>query len=167
MKSFKLFALALVIFGASFITSSNPAFALQCKDGGSQNADECWTDVQVSISETTPVIPGAILKYDVATDSAEENAFEVRVASASADYGRVAGVAQSRIATGDWGRVLVRGPGKIRKVIGGVQVTGDYLFVAVSNDAGSVQATGASPIAFTRQATTAAGATVDAYIVVI
>jgi hypothetical protein len=162
MKSFKvLFLLAFALLLAS------PAFALQCKDGNYAASDECWTEVRVSISETTRVIPGTVLTY-TNTDTAEKNAFEVRVASTSTDYMRVAGVAQSTIATGDSGRVLVRGAGKLRIVDQSVNASGDYLYLG--KGAGSAAPTAASSrdqaLAFSRQ-TTASAATIDAFIVVV
>lgn len=167
MKKFRiLFLLALALL------LSKSAFALQCKDGVYAGSDECWTDVKVGISETVPVIPGVVLKYDINSGDAETAAYIVRVSSASADYGRVAGVAQSRIATGDYGRILVRGHGKIRKANGVTLVSGDYLYptgaATASGDTGLVAATGANPTAFSLQTSAAtSGATVDAFIALV
>lgn len=168
MKKIKsLFFLAFALLLAS------PAFALQCKDGTYEASDECWTDVRVSISETTPIITGTVLEYFGATDGTDANSFTVRAVNASADHAAIAGVAQSRIATGDYGRILVRGKGKLRKSLGAVS-TRDYLYAAVAvatQDAGGVlgpvASTGAEPTAFALQSSGEARATIDAYIIVI
>lgn len=162
MKNIKfLFVFSFVLLLA------NSAFALQCKEGTYAAGDECWTDVKIGISETTPVIPGVVLKYDINSNDVETAAYIVRVANASADFGRIAGVAQNRIATGDYGRILVRGKGKVRKALGAV-VSGDYLFAALATgDAavGPVRATNAQPTAFSLQTGTEAIATIDGFVI--
>lgn len=162
MKSFKvLFLLAFALLLAS------PAFALQCKDGNYAGSDECWTEVRISSVETTPVIPGTVLEYDATTDADETNAYIVRVANASADYAAIAGVAQTRIATGDYGRILVRGKGKVR-LTAGVNATRDYVYASSTAGAlGPIPATNAVPVAFALEPNTSAAATADAYVLVL
>ena len=121
MKKFFLLFVGLLLL-------ASPAFALQCKDGGSLNGDECWTDVYVSPIETSPTTVGTVVVYDFSAGTAEKAAYQVRVASASTDGYRVAGVVQKVIATGDWGRVLVRGKGKLRTV--NILSSGDRLVVS-------------------------------------
>lgn len=158
IKFFLLFAFALLV--------ANSAFALQCKDGNAPMGDECWTEVKISSVETTKVIPGTVLEFDATTDNAIENAYVVRVANASADFAAIAGVAQSVIATGDYGRVLVRGKGKV-KVTAGINATRDSLYASsTAGTLGTGIATGAYPIAFALQ-TSAAAATIDAYVVIV
>lgn len=165
MKEFRLFALALVMFGVS-VLSITPAYALQCK-GGNYGSDECWTEVQIASTETTPVIAGTVLEFSSAQSTANDNAFIVTVANASADHSRIAGVAQGAIATGDRGRVLVRGKGKIRKAAG-VAASGDYLYASSTGGAvGIVGATGAKVTAFALESAANAAATIDGYIVIV
>lgn len=162
MKNFRiLFLLACALLLAS------PAFALQCKDGNYAGSDECWTEVRISSVETTRVIPGTVLEFDATTDSDETNAYVVRVANASADWAAIAGVAQTNIATGDYGRILVRGKGKLR-VSGHNFSSRDFLYA--SSTAGSLgltaSASNASPSAFALESSTSS-ATIDAFIVVV
>jgi hypothetical protein len=169
MKKF-IFSLLFVL---ALVVAVSPAFALQCKEGN-YGSDECWTEVKVSAAETTPVVSGTVLKFDVATDSADRNAFEVRVATATADYAKIAGVAQGRIATGDRGMILVRGQGQI-KVTGGGIATGDPLFVGgaagtvseASADAVTVGLYANDPVGFALESSTAASATIDGYVTVL
>lgn len=162
MKKIKfLFLLAFALLVAK------SAFALQCKDGNAPMGDECWTEVKVSSAETTRVIPGTVLEFDTTTDNAIDNAYIVRVANASADNAALAGVAQSVIATGDYGRILVRGKGKLRATAG-VNATRDYLYASSTAGAlGTIGATGHVPAAFALQTNTTAAATIDAYIVIV
>jgi hypothetical protein len=155
------------LFALAFVLAIAPsAFALQCKNGN-YGSDECWTNVQISTVETTPVIAGTVLEFAGTTDSADDNAYIVRVANASADHSAIAGVAQATIATGDSGLVLARGKGKIR-VPAGVVATRDYLYAsATAGAAGTVPATGAKVAAFALQSSTAGAATIDAYITVV
>lgn len=167
-----LFSL-LIAFG--LLTVSSPAFALSCKNGQAGNSDECWTEVKVSNRETNVVSAGAILVYDMNTDSADRNAFEVVLATASQDSFFVAGVAQRRIATGDTDMVLVRGKGVINVIT--TVSTGDRLYVSSSEGhAGKLFGNGSGttvvstdPIGFALETDTsgAPGATVDAYITIL
>lgn len=165
-KHFKvLFLLAFALLLAS------PAFALQCKTGQSQNADECWTDVYVSPLETSPVSIGTLLVYDFNAGTPEKAGFQVIVSSASADGYRAAGFAQNRITTGDWGRVLVRGRGFV--ITDGIVASGDRLFsgaprrgsVGIQGPPTAV-ATHDPVLAFAVEANTGLSTT-DAYITVI
>lgn len=169
---FSVLVLALLIAGPS-------AFALQCKAGNFESSDECWTNVKVSATETYVVSAGAILVYDITTDSAQRNSFEVVVADASADDHLIAGVAQSIIATGDYGRALVRGKGKLcLGHAGGAGITvatGDRLYVSSSRGkagttlatSGSTAVSSSDPIAFALQANSTTPATIDAYITIV
>jgi len=162
MKNLKfLFLLAFALLLAK------PAFALQCKDGTYLASDECWTEVKVSDLETTRVIPGTVLEFDATTDTSEKNGYTVRVANASADWAAIAGVAQTNIATGDQGRILVRGKGKVRVPANNIS-SRDFLYA--SGTAGSLgvvaSASNASPSAFALQSATTAS-TIDAFIVVL
>lgn len=164
-----LFVLALIV------VASNPAHALQCKAGNFEASDECWTNVKVSSAETYVVSAGSVLVYDITTNSAQRNSFEVRLADASADTHLIAGIAQSVIATGDYGRVLVRGKGKLVLAPGAVVATGDRLYTSSSvGKAGTAMSSyvtsdisSGDPIAFALQASTAAAATIDAYITIL
>lgn len=158
---------------ALLLISAKSAFALQCKSGNAPMSEECWTEVKVSSVETVPVIAGTVLEFDATTDTAIDNAYIVRVANASADNAAIAGIAQGRIATGDYGRIMVRGKGKVRKSQGAVS-TRDYLYAAVAvatQDNGGVlgpsAVSGHKPLAFSLQTQTDARATIDAYIVVV
>lgn len=160
-----LFVLALLIG----LTSN--AYALTCKTGQSGNSDECWTDVMVSRLETNVVSAGSILVYDINTGDPDRGAYEVVLATASNDTYRVAGVAQSRIPTGDWGTVLVRGQGQIISRSAGA--SGDRLFPSTSEGkAGTTSGSGAAnqassdAVAWLLEAATA-DATHDAYISVL
>lgn len=163
MKKFKfLFVLAL-LFGVA-----SPAFALNCKTGQSINSDECWTDVKVSLLETNVVSAGSILMYDINTGDVDRGSYEVVLTTASNDTYRVAGVSQSVIATGDWGKVLVRGQGKIRNFA--AVASGERLFPSASEGkAGSTSGSGAAnqassdPIGWAL-ATGTADSITDAYI---
>ena len=166
----KLKALVLVLF-LSLVVSTQ-AWALQCKSGN-YGSDECWTDVRVSSSETTPVIAGTVLVYDFASaEDADDAAFWVRVSSAITDGYKIAGVAQGTIATGDKGRVLVRGKGDLR--VATSTTSGDRLYV--SSTAGT--ATGTNTVAADSAAsrdkvlafaleTSGSASTQDAFITVI
>lgn len=161
----KIYSLFFV-FGLLLAVNSSDAFALSCKTSQSNQSDECWTDVKVSALETVPVVAGVLLKYDINTSDDDRGAYEVRVASASVDYGRIAGVAQRTIATGDRGQILVRGQGKLRSV--SAVASGDYLFASsTAGSAGSTAAnTGSQDVGFALSAGSAAS-TIDAYITVI
>lgn len=160
----------------ALILSASNAFALQCvssqKVGGS---DECWTQVKVSASETTPVTKGTILVYDFSSspDSATA-AFQVRVSTATTDGYKVAGIAQSTIATGDIGLVQVRGKGSLKIVTAAVS-SGDRLFVSTTagkaakaniGDATYAATSRDKVLAFALQTTTAT-ATADAFITIV
>ena len=164
-----------LLIAFSLLAVSENAFALICKTGQAGNSDECWTEVKVSARETMVVSAGSILVYDMATDSADRNAYEVVLATASLDRYKVAGVAQQTIATGDSKLVLVRGKGKLI-VKGAVDATGDRLYVSsTEGKAGSQIGLGvpfttasADPIAFALQsATSGPQTTIDAYITVL
>ena len=139
MKKIFIFA----FLSLAFLAVASPAFALQCKVGN-YGSDECWTDVRVSPLETTyPVSVGTVLVYDfkagdidgVSPNSPDGGAFQVRVlqgGTASLDSYRVAGVAQTVIATGDRGRILVRGRGKVRQAT--QSASGDRLYVVNDGD---------------------------------
>lgn len=168
MKNIKFFVLALLF---SVVLISQNAFALQCKSGQSLNGDECWTEVKVSLLETNVVSAGSILVYDINTGDVNRGDHEAVLATASADEYRVAGVAQTVIATGDRGLVLVRGHGQI--TTRSACASGDRLYVSSSEgksgttggQGGSAIAS-ADPIAWALEACTA-DATHDAYITVI
>jgi hypothetical protein len=172
MKKF-LFVALFVLALAMFVT---PAFALECKTGN-YGSDECWTNVQVSASETNQVNKGTVLMYAVTENTADNGAFVVRVVTATTDAYKVAGVAQQTIATGDRGNILVRGQGKIKSW--GAVTSGDRLFVNASNNqnrygrvcvSSSLDVASAASrdkaIAFALETSTT-DATADAYIVVI
>jgi hypothetical protein len=173
MKSFKLFSLILVMGVSVVIASVSPAFALDCKNGN-YGSDECWTTVMVSPNETTPVNVGTVLKYDIADDSSDKGAFNVRVATTVDGY-LVAGVAQSAIATGTRGNILVRGKGKI--LSWGAVASGDRLWpsfagIAVSKASADVASAASHDKAIAFSLTTGTGTAInptsnDAYIVVI
>jgi hypothetical protein len=96
------------------------------------------------------------------------------VANASNDDFYI-GVAQSVIATGDPGMVLVRGKGKIRLAAGCVTASGDRLYASTNfGDAGTsmgqytaFDVASADKVAIALQSSTAAAATIDAYIVIV
>lgn len=160
--------LALILFiGVGVLSYSQSAFAFQTKAGNYEASDEIWTNVKVSSAETTPVIPGTVLEFDFAQDTANEASYIATVSNASADHSRIAGVAQTTIATGDYGRVLVRGKGQLRTAAGVVS-SGDYLYASSTAGAlGIVGATGAKVGAIALETKTNAAATIDAYIVVV
>lgn len=138
MKAFKLFALALVMFGVSVITS-NSAFALQCKTGN-YGSDECWTTAQLRTNDRA-VIAGTIMVYDFTTPTQQGNdedqaAFYVRAAGATLDQHIVAGVAQQTYSSGDRVQLLVRGKGKLRVNTASV-VSGDALRVQAQSGTGN------------------------------
>jgi len=157
----------------ALLSVANPAHALLCKSGQAGNSDECWTEVKVSSAETNVVSAGAVLMYDITTDSADTNAYQVVLTTASLDAHRVAGVAQSIIATGDTGLILVKGKGKLN--VHGVTATGDRVFTSASEGhagttipaMGATNTSSGDPIGFALQNSTAARATIDAYINVI
>lgn len=164
-----------VLFVLALVVVVSPAFAMQCKQGN-YGADECWTDVKVSSAETNVVRAGTVLIYDFNQDSVDESSFEVRVAAASTDSYRVAGVAQHTIATGDRGSILVRGLGKIRTT--GAISSADRLFasgtagtaVANQNNDEASAASHDKQIAFALETKTTSGsfgATLDAFITVV
>lgn len=163
MRKMILFVLALLII-------ASPAWALQCKTSQSGQSDECWTTVRVSNLETTAVIPGMLLVYDFTDDNVDDAAFQVRVSTASEDGYKVAGVAQSVIATGDQGAILVRGKGKLR--VAGGNASGDRLYPSTTagsagrHGPGGVLASHDALVAFALAANTGA-ATTDAYIIVV
>lgn len=180
MNRFKLFALALVMFGVSLITAASPAFALQCKTGN-YGSDECWTTGQTVTNDVGQIIAGTIMVYDFETgvnegNSADNAAFYVRTATSVDKNHIVAGVAQKTYATGDRVQLLVRGKGKLR--VNASVTSGDRLFVARgsvaqrgiaapdSKDNGNSLATRDKAIAFALT-TTSAAATTDAFITVI
>lgn len=159
-----------VLFVLALVVAVSPAFALQCKTGN-DGSDECWTNV--TARGTTPVIAGTVLVYDFTQDEdADYAAFNVVASSATAQNQLVAGVAQQTIATGDRGLILVRGQGQIRA---GVAVTsGDRLFTSatagsvlkIANDTVASNSSRDKAVAFALE-TSAAAATVDAFIVVV
>lgn len=163
MKKFIAFlVLALLI-------AAGPSFALSCKEGN-YGSDECWTNVRISPLETRPITQGVVLVADFSDDNADDAAYQVRAADASADGAHVIGVAQGNIATGDRGVALVRGQGKIRVKTNNTYSSGDMLFVSTSADATTSIVTGNKPVAFALAAQTASGntsATKDAYIVIV
>lgn len=161
----------LLLVLAAVLLIAPSAFALQCKNGN-YGSDECWTNVVVSLQETTPVVQGSVLVYDYQSNSGNVDtaSYQVRVADASADWNIVAGVAQSNIATGDSGLVLVRGQGKIRTKTTFAITSGDALYVSTSADSTKVVVTGAGPVANALVTTSASGntsATIDAYITIV
>lgn len=166
MKNLKslIFALLLV---APVLLGSQEALAFQTKAGNYEASDEIWSNVKIHDSETTVVDLGTVLEFDTTTDSAEENSYTVRVANASADHSRIAGVAQSTIATGDTGRVLVRGKGQVKAATTPLS-TGDYMYASsTAGSLGSIGASGAKVSAFALETKGEATATIDAYIVVV
>lgn len=167
MKKISLF----FVFVFALLISHN-AYALQCK-AGNFGSDECWTDVVVSSNETTPVIAGTVVVYDFESDhDSNDAAWTVKVSEQITDGYKVAGVAQKTIATGDRGRVLVRGKGSIRA--SAAVTSGDRLYVHATDgtvsSTNSINVTSAASndklIAFALE-TTGAAATVDAFITVI
>lgn len=163
-----LFVLAL-LFGMGLVADN--AYALNCKTGQSGNSDECWTDVKVSALETNVVSAGAVLVYDKNTGDPDRGAYEVVLATASADRHRIAGIAQQRIATGDWGRVLVRGQGQL--FTRAAASSGDLAYVSTSEGksghlpgVASGNTASADPIGWFLESSTGDEA-VDAYINVL
>lgn len=156
-----LFVLALVLL---IVPSS---FALQCHQGN-LGSDECWTNVQIDRLETKEVIAGTLLEFAASNDNADDNAYVVKVANASADYAAIAGVAQKSISAGDSGLVLVRGKGKLKTVAGAI-ASRDYLYTTSSAEGkgGIVPLpSGTRPIALALQSS-AGDATIDAYFVIV
>ena len=96
MKRFKLFVLALVMFGASVMLTSSPAFALQCK-AGNYGSDQCWTTGNLRTNDAAQAfIVGTVFVYDFTTptqqgNSADEAAFYVRAATTADQANIVAG----------------------------------------------------------------------------
>lgn len=169
MKNYKF----LVLFAFALLLAS-PAYALQCKAGNFEASDECWTNVKVASGETIAVIPGTILQYDfLSVDSSEDKgAFQVRVARELTDGYKLAGVAQSRIASGDYGKILVRGKGLVR--VAEATASGDRLFVSATD--GALEDTNNTTVASTASRDKAAAfslesssgaATIDAYVVIL
>lgn len=168
MKKIKFFLVLALILSAF---SAADAYALQCKSGQSLNGDECWTEVQVSLLETNVVSAGAILVYDMNTGDVDRGAYEVVLATASNDEYRIAGVAQTTIATGDRGLVLVKGKGQL--LTRSACASGDRLYVSSSEGkSGTTPGLGntviVSPdaVGWALEACTS-DATADAYITVI
>ena len=174
MRSFKLFLLTLVM-GVGLLLVASPAFALQCKTGN-YGSDECWTEVKLSASETVlPATIGSALVYDFASSpDADTSAFQVRIATASTDSYRVAGISQTIISTGDRGMVLVRGKGKVQ--VSTAVTSGDRLYTTTDTSCRGCLGPQAAPgsgvashdkvVAFALQTVTAK-ATIDAFIVVV
>lgn len=167
MKNLKYLFLAFAL--SLFIVPSS--FALQCHEGN-LGSDECWTNVVVSPLETTPIVRGTIVVYDFNGGSTDNGAYQVIASTANTDGYRVAGVAQSTIATSDSGLVMVRGQGKIRTI--GNLASGDRIYVSgtagkgvkgASTDISSV-ASRDKAIAFALQSATT-DATNDAFIVIV
>ena len=162
MKKFIIFVIAILLL-------ATPAYALSCKTGTSGNSDECWTTVRVSTSETTPVIPGMLLMYDfLSSPDASTSAYQVRVSDASTNEHYLAGFAQQKIATGDYGLIQVRGQGKVRLDAAAVS-SGDDLYASATD--GTVRTdSGAGSrdrvIAFALAAGSAS-TTADAYITLV
>lgn len=156
----------------SFLLIPN-AFALNCvKSQIVGQSDACWTQVTVAAGETGVVSAGSVLVYEFTnSDDADMAAVTVRRATASNQSHRVAGVAQSVIATGDTGVVLVRGKGKL--CVKDATSSGDPLYVSSSAGlAGRHNSTSigsGDPIAFALQANTTEnpGASIDAYITIL
>lgn len=171
MKNLKYLFLAFAL--SLFIVPSS--YALQCHQGN-LGSDECWTNVQVSSSETNVVDRGTVLIYDFSSSAnSDQAAYQVRVATATTDNYKVAGVAQNTIATGDSGLVLVRGQGKIK--IAGAATSGDRLYTTGTGGRKGFTAVGTSldatsaasrdkAIAFALETSTT-DATKDAFIVVV
>lgn len=163
MKNLKYLFLALVLS----LALAPSSFALQCHQGN-LGSDECWTNVQVDSLETKAVIAGTLLEFAASNNNADDNAYVVKVANASADYAAIAGVAQGNISAGDSGLVLVRGKGKLKTVAGAI-ASRDYLYTTSNADgkAGIVPLpSGTRPIAHALQSS-AGDATIDAYIVIV
>lgn len=178
MKTFKLFALALVMFGVSVITSTS-AFALQCKTGN-YGSDECWTTGQHITSDRAAVLAGSVMVYDFVTPTQAGNdeydaAFNVRLSGATLDQHIVAGVAQKDYASGDRMQLLVRGKGVIRTNTATV-VSGDVLRVQAQSGTGNwgeairvpptLETSRDKVLAFALESQSSV-ATMDAYITVI
>jgi hypothetical protein len=166
-----------VLFVLALVMVVTPAFALDCKNGN-YGSDECWTTVKVASAETTVVIPGTVLVYDFSSvvadsnNSADQAAWTVRVSSAITDGYKIAGIAQTKIATGDRGIIMVRGQGKVR--IATASASGDRLYA--SSTAGALDDTNSVDVASAASrdraiaihlATSTAAATDDAYIVIV
>lgn len=155
-----IFVLALLVFASN-------GHALQTKAGNYDASDEVWSNVRISTLETTPVVAGVVVEFSASTDTADENAWIVTVADASADHSRIAGVAQETIATGDFGRVLLRGKGQL-SAAAGVVSSGDYLYASSTAGAmGVVPSSGAKVGAIALESKTNGADTIDAYITVI
>lgn len=170
MKKLNLF------FVFAFVLALVPsAFAMQCKEGN-LGPDECWTNVEVSPLETTPVIAGTVLVADFASNNGDTDTagYRVRVSTTSNDGYKVLGIAQKTIPTGDSGLVLVRGKGKLR--ITGNAVSSDRLFVSSTAGTASKAISGSTVdvashdkvLAFALTTfSNAFGSTEDAYITIV
>lgn len=169
-----IFVFALLF--VSFFLMASPSFALLCKEGqGLDKSDECWTAVRIPSNLTYVVSVGSVLVHDFTNaDSAELASVMGTTSTASLDTYNVIGVAQSVIATGDTGMVLVRGKGKVLAI--GVTASGDRLFTSTTRgnvgtgvprvaNANMDTQTSGDPIAISLQTrTTGTTGTIDAYI---
>jgi len=145
----------------------SPAFALMCEQSqASGGPDACWTEVTLSNNVTSAILAhgvsaGTVMVYDYASGQlgqsgnsttltlAQTGATLVRLATASADNTRVAGILQtsldsSKIGAGSQVKLLVRGLGDI--LVNGVTAiaSGDPIVVSAIRSSGGAVG-GASP----------------------
>jgi len=164
----------LVFLFAILLVSASNAFALQCAEGRNVegSSDDCWVTVRVASNETTLVSQGTVLVFDVnnTAHDADYGAFQVRVSSASADGVRVAGVAQTTIASGNTGMAIVRGKGYVGIKTTETVTSGNALFVSTSGDASLVTSNTINQLGFALETTAASGNGEDtslAYITIV
>lgn len=148
MKKFKI----SFLLAALLMVAGHSAFALNCAPSRNSQgpSDDCYSSVTVASNETTLVSLGTVLVYDVANAqvSSVNGAFQVRVATASAQGVRVAGVAQTSITSGSTALVLVRGRGDVATNVSTSFASGDPLFVGVSGDATATTSTAQTQLGF-------------------
>lgn len=149
-----------------------PAMAMQSQRSAKAGfGSQTWELVEIASNETTIVSDGAVLVYDVsnAPNSAQEAAWRVKVADASADAIFVAGIAQSSIATGDQALILVRGPGTVKvntESAAGI-ASGDDVWVGASGDVTEVTSTTHDFIGFSLENGASGDTTIEAYITIV
>lgn len=159
---------------AILLLAGSQAFALQCQTGRDVegSSDLCYSSVKVASNETTLVSQGTVLVYDItnAQYDPDNGAYQVRVATASANGVFVAGVAQNSITSGSTALVLVRGKGKVAAKTVIPYTSGDALFVSTSGDASTVTSNTQNQLGFALQTRVASGNTrdtIDAYVTIV
>lgn len=164
MKKLIFFALIAVL---AFTGTAN---ALIAKSSQSNNSDELWTEIRMSVNEPNMATKGSIVVFD-ATLPVDDAAYYVVLSSASTDNYKVAGVVQQDIATYDRGLALTRGKGVI-SIPGGVTSLDRIYTTSRKGQGGTIVGTNAAStashdkhIAFALKSN--ADATTDCYITVM